>query len=128
MYKDVPPEWWFGVTTFPYNTLPYTIPFIASMTMHSLRMYNVLLLMLLSSQEGASNQKISVFTTKADTLFGVSFLALSPEHELLQRRELFTESVLKAVDEMRNNPSINSSSVDANNRPKNGTYRLHNFG
>ena len=66
---------------------------------------------------------IRVFTTKADTLFGVSFLALSPEHELLQsRRELFTETVLRAVDEMRNNQSINSSSVvDANNRSKNGT-------
>ena len=68
-----------------------------------------------------------MFTTKADTLFGVSFLALSPEHELLQGRELFTESVLRAVDEMRNSSSINSSTVDANNRPKKGTYRLHNY-
>ena len=67
--------------------------------------------------------QIRVFTTKADTLFGVSFLALSPDHDLLlQRRGLFTDSVLRAVDEMRNSSSINSSNVDANNRPKNGTY------
>ena len=61
-----------------------------------------------------------MFTTQADTLFGVSFLALSPEHELLQRRELFAESVLRAMEEMRSSPSINSTNIEANNRPKKG--------
>ena len=51
---------------------------------------------------------------------------LSPEHNLLlQRRELFNDSVLRTVDEMRNSSSINSSSVDANNRPKNGVYNIY---
>ena len=63
---------------------------------------------------------IRVFTTLADTLFGVSFLALSPEHELLQRKELFTESVLKAVDEIWNSSSLNRHGIDTNTRPKKG--------
>ena len=75
---------------------------------------------MLSSQGEETKSCIRVFTTKADTLFGVSFLALSLDHELLQRREVFTESVLRAVDEMRNSLSLNSSKTDANNRPKKG--------
>ena len=83
----------------------------------------MLLLLMLSSQEG-TDSCIRVFTTQAYTLFGVSFLALSPEHDLLQRRELFTESVLKAVDEMRKSSNINSTTIDANNRPKKGMDRI----
>ena len=67
-----------------------------------------------------SSASIKVFTTQAEIVFGVSFLALSPEHELLQRKELFAESVLKAVEDMRNSQSINNNEVDANNRPKKG--------
>ncbi len=32
-----------------------------------------------------SNQKISVFTTRPDTIFGVSFMTLAPEHELVSQ-------------------------------------------
>jgi len=32
-----------------------------------------------------SDEKIEVFTTRADTLFGCTFLAISPEHELAQK-------------------------------------------
>lgn len=31
-----------------------------------------------------SNEKITVFTTRADTLFGVTYVVLAPEHELVQ--------------------------------------------
>jgi len=33
----------------------------------------------------ASQQKISVFTTRPDTIFGVSFMTLAPEHELVEK-------------------------------------------
>ena len=65
---------------------------------------------------------IRVFTTQAETIFGVSFLALSPDHELLQRKEFFTESALRVVEDMKKNPSINT--IDANNRPKKGLQHL----
>jgi leucyl-tRNA synthetase len=32
----------------------------------------------------AGNEKICIFTTRPDTIFGVTFLVLSPEHDLLQ--------------------------------------------
>ncbi|MCL2389402.1 MAG: leucine--tRNA ligase [Elusimicrobia bacterium] len=31
------------------------------------------------------NEKLTVFTTRPDTLFGVSFMAVSPEHEIIQK-------------------------------------------
>ena len=74
--------------------------------------------------QGESTSSIRVFTTQADTLFGVSFLALSPEHELLQRRELFSDATLRAVDEMNKSSSLpNSTSNDAN-RAKHGIHLI----
>ncbi len=32
-----------------------------------------------------SGEKVSVFTTRADTLFGVTYVVLAPEHELIQK-------------------------------------------
>lgn len=34
---------------------------------------------------GGSEEKITVFTTRADTLFGVTYVVLAPEHELVQQ-------------------------------------------
>ncbi len=34
--------------------------------------------------EGHEPEKLEVFTTRADTIFGVTFMVLAPEHELLQ--------------------------------------------
>ncbi|UTS71141.1 leucine--tRNA ligase [Mycoplasma bradburyae] len=36
--------------------------------------------------EGLDNQKIEVFSSRADTLFGVSFIALSFDHELVKQK------------------------------------------
>lgn len=44
-----------------------------------------------------SNSKIPVFTTRPDTLFGVSFLVLAPEHELVS--SITTPELKTAVDE-----------------------------
>ncbi|HNK75030.1 MAG TPA: leucine--tRNA ligase [Chitinophagales bacterium] len=41
--------------------------------------------------------KIEVFTTRVDTIFGVSFLVIAPEHELV--KQITTEEYKAAVDE-----------------------------
>lgn len=71
------------------------------------------------SIQGGSKSVIRVYTKRADTLCGVTFLAISPEHELLQRKELFTDSVLCAVDELKGNPPLDTTS-DVNNGPSRG--------
>jgi leucyl-tRNA synthetase len=43
-----------------------------------------------------SDETITVFTTRADTLFGTTFLVLAPEHELLQR--IVTDDYRDEVD------------------------------
>jgi len=43
------------------------------------------------------NSKIEVFTTRPDTIFGVSFMTLAPEHELVS--SIVTEEQRKKVDE-----------------------------
>lgn len=44
-----------------------------------------------------SNDTIEVFTTRPDTVFGVSFVTLAPEHELVEK--ITTAEQKKAVDE-----------------------------
>ncbi len=44
-----------------------------------------------------SNSEITVFTTRPDTIFGVSFLTLAPEHQLIET--ITTSENKKAVDE-----------------------------
>ncbi|HEY4478107.1 MAG TPA: class I tRNA ligase family protein, partial [Candidatus Paceibacterota bacterium] len=39
----------------------------------------------LVAEEGGELGKISVFTTRADTLFGVTYVVLAPEHELVKK-------------------------------------------
>ena len=64
---------------------------------------------------GEDHSRLSVFTTRPDTLFGVTFLALAPEHELVEKltqkqylervrsyRELaFSQSEIERMDEKR---------------------------
>ncbi len=47
--------------------------------------------------EGGGGEVIEVFTTRPDTIFGVSFVTLAPEHELVQK--LTTPQQKKAVDD-----------------------------
>ncbi len=46
--------------------------------------------------KGKENAKIEVFTTRADTIFGVSYLAIAPEHDLVS--ELTTTTQKEAVE------------------------------
>ncbi|MFD1293142.1 leucine--tRNA ligase [Lutibacter holmesii] len=46
--------------------------------------------------DGFENDKISVFTTRPDTIFGVSFMTLAPEHELVSK--ITTEAQKDAVE------------------------------
>ena len=46
-----------------------------------------------------SNEIISVFTTRPDTLFGVTYVVLAPEHSLVDK--LVTDENKKAVDDYR---------------------------
>jgi len=45
-----------------------------------------------------SDEKIKVFTTRPDTIFGATFLVVAPEHELLENRDL-SEEVKAYIDE-----------------------------
>ncbi|TXG76331.1 leucine--tRNA ligase, partial [Patescibacteria group bacterium] len=46
--------------------------------------------------KGKSNEKITVFTTRPDTLFGATFMVLAPEHQLVQ--QITIESQLSEVE------------------------------
>jgi leucyl-tRNA synthetase len=46
--------------------------------------------------EGAEDAHIEVFTTRLDTIYGVTFMVLAPEHELVQR--LSTEAQRTEID------------------------------
>ena len=50
--------------------------------------------------ENVSDKKIKVFTTRVDTIYGVSFMVLAPEHEWVE--ELTTPVQKQAVDEYVN--------------------------
>ena len=50
--------------------------------------------------ENVSDKKIKVFTTRVDTIYGVSFMVLAPEHEWVA--ELTTPSQKEAVEEYVN--------------------------
>ncbi len=53
----------------------------------------------LSFNIDSSSKKIEVFTTRPDTIFGVSFLVLAPEHELVD--EITTAEYKSAVEEYK---------------------------
>ena len=72
-----------------------------------------------------SGDKFKVFTTRADTLFGVSFIVLAPEHPLVKK--LTSEKQRKAVEEYVYETS-KASEIDrlSTTREKTGVYIGHN--
>lgn len=53
----------------------------------------------LTFQLADTNEKIEVFTTRPDTVFGVSFLVLAPEHELVN--QITTDEYRSAVEDYK---------------------------
>ena len=68
-----------------------------------------------------SNESIKVFTTRPDTIFGVGFLALAPESELLKRVDLKDkdEEVKKYIDKCAKKTEIERLS---DNKDKSGVF------
>ena len=66
-----------------------------------------------------SDQKITVFTTRPDTVYGVSYVVLAPEHPLVETltSPAQKEAVNKFVEEVKNLSEIDRTSDD---RPKRG--------
>jgi len=66
-----------------------------------------------------SDQKITVFTTRPDTVYGVSYVVLSPEHPLVETltSSAQKEAVEKFIQEVKNLSEIDRTSDD---RPKRG--------
>ena len=64
------------------------------------------------------SQKLDVFTTRPDTLFGASFVALSPEHPLAQELALKTDAKLASfIEECRH---IGTAEADIEKAEKKG--------
>ena len=59
-----------------------------------------------------SNEKISIFTTRPDTIFGVTFMSLAPEHPLIERliagtdTEAEVRSFIKEITEEKQRQSL----------------------
>ncbi|MBD2316600.1 leucine--tRNA ligase [Phormidium tenue] len=67
----------------------------------------------------ADCEKITVFTTRPDTVYGVSYVVLAPEHPLVETLTSATqkESVSKFIEEVKNLSEIDRTSDD---QPKRG--------
>ncbi|GBO56323.1 leucyl-tRNA synthetase [Pseudanabaena sp. lw0831] len=66
-----------------------------------------------------SDEKITVFTTRPDTVYGVSYVVLAPEHPLVETltSPAQKEAVSKFIEEVKNLSEIDRTSDD---RPKRG--------
>lgn len=50
------------------------------------------------------NEKITVFTTRPDTIFGVTFLAIAPQHPIAQKAAALNPQLKTFIDECKNIP------------------------
>eukprot|EP00956_Cyclotella_meneghiniana_P011501 scaffold16162_cov71-Cyclotella_meneghiniana.AAC.19 len=79
--------------------------------------------------KGMENEKVTVFTTRADTLFGVTYLTLAPEHPLVS--QITTQSQKEEVDAYVTATSSRSDLDRSSNKEKTGVftggYAIHPF-
>ena len=67
-----------------------------------------------------SNQRIKVFTTRPDTIFGATYMVIAPEHPLVD--ELVTHENRKAVEEYRKQASFKSDRERGIDKDKTGLF------
>tara|TARA_E500000331_G_scaffold358397_1_gene424898 strand:- start:14263 stop:17031 length:2769 start_codon:yes stop_codon:yes gene_type:complete len=76
-----------------------------------------------------SDEKIEVFTTRPDTIFGVNFMVLAPEHDLVD--EITTEDQKQKVEEYVNNAKLKSERERQSDKSISGiftgSYAIHPF-
>lgn len=77
-----------------------------------------------------SEEKIEVFTTRPDTIFGVSFMVLAPEHPLVD--QITTAEYKSAIDEYKKAASLKSerdrqSDVKNISGQNTGAFAIHPF-
>lgn len=68
----------------------------------------------------AQGEKIKVFTTRPDTIFGVTFLTLAPEHALVSK--LASENVRAEVENYKQNALKKSEIERQENKEKTGVF------
>ena len=68
----------------------------------------------------AKGEKIKVFTTRPDTIFGVTFLTIAPEHELLEK--LSTDLTREKVEEYKKESLKKSEIERQENKEKTGIF------
>ncbi len=76
-----------------------------------------------------SEEKIEVFTTRPDTIFGVNFMVLSPEHEIVEK--LTTSSQKEVVESYVNKAKLKSERERQADKSVSGvftgSYAIHPF-
>ena len=68
----------------------------------------------------AKGEKIKVFTTRPDTIFGVTFLTIAPEHELLEK--LSTDLTREKIEEYKKESLKKSEIERQENKEKTGIF------
>jgi len=77
-----------------------------------------------------SNLSLEVFTTRPDTIFGVSFLVIAPEHEMLEELTTadYMDDVMNYVDEVKNRSERErQADVKRISGTFTGAYAIHPF-
>ena len=60
----------------------------------------------LNLQGASSVSSLKVFTTQPETVYGVSFIAISTEHDICTRAGLLAPDVVHDLDKMRNSAAL----------------------
>ncbi len=93
--------------------------------------YSITKANLLSLEErGSRGEVIEVFTTRPDTVFGVTFVTLAPEHELIEKITLasYKDAVAKYIDYAKNRSERDRiSEVKKITGQFTGAYVIHPF-